>query len=69
MDSDRDLEHRGSGAVFQAGAILAVTLIPALSTWVFKGGVSEKEPLLARGARKLYAPLLAALGRGAEEQA
>ncbi|GAB5546822.1 MAG: CusA/CzcA family heavy metal efflux RND transporter [Sandaracinaceae bacterium] len=41
-----------------AALVLAVTLVPAASTWLFRGGLSEKEPILARLARKAYEPLL-----------
>ncbi|TXD32114.1 efflux RND transporter permease subunit [Lujinxingia vulgaris] len=41
-----------------AALVLAVTLVPAVSTWLFRGGLSEKEPILARLARKAYEPLL-----------
>src|SRR5690606_28605747 len=41
-----------------AALVLAVTLVPAASAWLFRGGLSEKEPILARLARKAYEPLL-----------
>ena len=41
-----------------AGLVLAVTLVPAASTWLFRGGVSEKEPIVARTTRRLYEPAL-----------
>ncbi|QED30333.1 efflux RND transporter permease subunit [Microvenator marinus] len=41
-----------------AALILAVTLVPAASTWIFRNGLVEKEPFLARGARLLYEPVL-----------
>ena len=41
-----------------AALVLAVTLIPAASTWLYRGGLSEKEPLLASLARQAYEPLL-----------
>ncbi|HJL06514.1 MAG TPA: CusA/CzcA family heavy metal efflux RND transporter [Polyangiaceae bacterium LLY-WYZ-15_(1-7)] len=41
-----------------AALVLAVTLVPAASTWLFRGGLSEKEAILARLARKAYEPLL-----------
>jgi len=41
-----------------AALVLAVTLVPAASTWLFRGGLSEREPILARLARKAYEPLL-----------
>ena len=45
--------------------VLALTWVPALSTWLFRGGISEREPALARLARAAYAPLLsAAMQRG-----
>lgn len=43
-----------------AGLVLAVTLVPAASTWLYRGGLSEKEPFVARVARKLYEPALRA---------
>ncbi|MBO6514827.1 MAG: efflux RND transporter permease subunit, partial [Phycisphaerales bacterium] len=45
-------------AALFAALILAITLVPAVSTWIFKGGLSEKEPFLARMARRAYRPLL-----------
>lgn len=42
-----------------AALILAITLVPAASTWIFRKGLSEKEPVLARLARRAYEPLLA----------
>ena len=41
-----------------AALVLAVTLIPAASTWIYRGGLSEKEPIAARVARRLYEPAL-----------
>ena len=41
-----------------AALVLALTLVPAVSSWMFRGGLSEREPLLARLARRLYEPLL-----------
>mgnify|MGYP000583803210 CR=1 FL=1 len=45
-------------AALAAALILAITLVPAMATWIFKGGLSEKEPWLARMARRAYRPLL-----------
>ncbi len=42
-----------------AALVLALTLVPATSTWLFQGGLHENEPLLARLARRTYDPLLA----------
>ncbi len=42
-----------------AALFLALTLVPAASTWIFRNGLSEKEPFLARVARQAYEPLLA----------
>lgn len=41
-----------------AALVLAVTLVPAASTWLYRGGLSEKEPIVARVARRLYEPAL-----------
>ena len=41
-----------------AALFLAITYVPVVATWIFRGGVSEKEPLLARFFRKLYEPIL-----------
>lgn len=38
--------------------ILTLTLMPALASFVFSRGVSEKEPWLIRGAKRAYEPLL-----------
>jgi cobalt-zinc-cadmium resistance protein CzcA len=45
-------------AALFAALILAITYIPALSTLVFRKGVSEKEPWLSRNIRKAYDPLI-----------
>ncbi len=45
-------------AALGAALLLAITLIPAASTWLYKNGLSEKEPLLIRALRALYEPLL-----------
>lgn len=47
-----------------AALILALTLVPAASASLFRGGRSEKAPLLARLAEAAYRPLLAAALRG-----
>ncbi|MFT4705242.1 MAG: cobalt-zinc-cadmium resistance protein CzcA [Bradymonadia bacterium] len=41
-----------------AALLLAVTLVPAAATWLYRNGLSEKEPWLARVARRIYEPLL-----------
>jgi cobalt-zinc-cadmium resistance protein CzcA len=41
-----------------AALVLAITLIPAASTWIYRGGLSESEPVVARIARYLYEPAL-----------
>ncbi|CAN0490187.1 unnamed protein product, partial [Laminaria digitata] len=41
-----------------AALILAITFVPAASTWLFRRGLSEKEPTVARAARYLYEPAL-----------
>lgn len=41
-----------------AALVLAVTLVPVASTWLYRGGLSEKEPRLVRVARGLYEPAL-----------
>lgn len=41
-----------------AATLLALTLIPAVSTWVFARGVREQEPFVSRWASRLYAPML-----------
>jgi cobalt-zinc-cadmium resistance protein CzcA len=47
-----------------AALVLAITFVPAVATWLFKGGLTEKEPWLARMARRAYEPALRlALGR------
>lgn len=41
-----------------AALVLALTFVPAASTWIYRKGLSEKEPLLAKWSRQLYEPLL-----------
>ncbi len=41
-----------------AALVLALTFVPAASTWIYRKGLSEKEPYLAKWARRLYEPLL-----------
>ncbi|TXD35346.1 efflux RND transporter permease subunit [Lujinxingia vulgaris] len=41
-----------------AALVLAVTFVPAGASWLFRRGLSEKEPFLARVARRLYDPAL-----------
>lgn len=42
-----------------AALILAITLVPAGASWVYKSGVRETKPVVARVADHLYAPILA----------
>ena len=44
--------------VFALGAslVLALTWVPAMSSWVFRKGVSEREPWIMRKARAAYEP-------------
>lgn len=41
-----------------AALFLAITLVPVVSTVIYRNGLVEKEPILARGARLLYEPVL-----------
>ncbi len=41
-----------------ASLILAVTWVPAMATWIFRKGVSEREPWLIRVVRKRYKPIV-----------
>ncbi len=41
-----------------AALILALTMVPAVSTWIFRKGLNEKEPWLAKVTRLAYEPLL-----------
>ena len=43
-----------------AALVLAVTLVPAASTWLLRGGLSEKEPFLSRVTKRAYQPMLRA---------
>lgn len=45
-------------AALAAALLLGITLVPVAGTWLFKNGVSEKEPWLARAAARIYEPLL-----------
>lgn len=45
-------------AALAAALILSLTFVPAAATLLFRGGVSEREPFLARWAASAYAPLL-----------
>lgn len=45
-------------AALAAALVLAITMVPAAASWLFPTGLSEKEPLLARWAARLYNPLL-----------
>lgn len=46
-------------AALAAALVLALTLMPVMATFVYRKGVSEKQPWLSRQAERLYAPLLA----------
>lgn len=41
-----------------AALILALTLVPAGATWIYRKGLTEKEPFLAKVSRQIYEPLL-----------
>ena len=41
-----------------AALVLAVTLVPATSTWLNRGGLSEREPILSKITKRVYRPLL-----------
>ncbi|MFN3200006.1 MAG: efflux RND transporter permease subunit [Bradymonadia bacterium] len=41
-----------------AALVLAITLVPAAATWLYHGGLSEKEPIIVRLTRRLYEPAL-----------
>lgn len=41
-----------------AALVLALTFVPSAATWIYRNGLSEKEPFLARISRQLYEPLL-----------
>ncbi len=43
-----------------AALLLAVSLVPAVAAWVYRGGVSDREPPVGRLARRLYEPALGA---------
>ena len=45
-------------AALVAALVLALTLVPAASTLIYRKGLSEKEPILARLSRKAYEPML-----------
>jgi cobalt-zinc-cadmium resistance protein CzcA len=45
-------------AALTAALILGLSLVPALATRLYRSGLAEREPWLARGARRLYEPLL-----------
>jgi len=38
--------------------VLAITFVPVVSTWLYRKGLSEKEPRLAAAARRAYEPAL-----------
>ena len=42
-----------------AALAAAIMFIPAASTWMYRKGLTEKQPVVARAAERLYAPLLA----------
>ncbi|MCB9727901.1 MAG: efflux RND transporter permease subunit [Deltaproteobacteria bacterium] len=46
-------------AALGAALVLAITLVPAASSLVFRSGLTEREPALSRLARRAYEPLLA----------
>ncbi|HWM86065.1 MAG TPA: CusA/CzcA family heavy metal efflux RND transporter [Kofleriaceae bacterium] len=49
-----------------ASLVLALTWVPAMATWMFRKGVSEREPWLVRAARARYEPIVKrAVGRPA----
>ena len=41
-----------------ASLVLAVTWVPAMATWIFRKGVSEREPWLIRVVRDRYRPIV-----------
>ena len=45
-------------AALMAALVLALTLVPAASALIYRKGLSEKEPVLARVARAIYEPML-----------
>jgi len=45
-------------AALMAALVLALTLVPAAASLIYRNGLSEKEPLLARVVRRIYEPLL-----------
>ena len=47
-------------AALAAALMLAIAAVPAAASWLYRGGVSEREPWLARMAGRAYAPVLAA---------
>lgn len=46
-----------------AALILAITMVPAVSSWIYSGGLSEREPWLVRTLQRLYDPALEAVLR------
>lgn len=42
-----------------AALVLALTFVPSAASWIYRNGLSEKEPFLARISRQMYEPLLA----------
>ncbi|MCB9519447.1 MAG: efflux RND transporter permease subunit [Myxococcales bacterium] len=45
-------------SALMAALALAITFVPAASTWLYRGGLREREPALARLARRAYEPAL-----------
>jgi cobalt-zinc-cadmium resistance protein CzcA len=41
-----------------AALVLSLTFVPAAASWLYRNGVSEKEPMLSRIASSAYKPLL-----------
>lgn len=41
-----------------AALVFALTLVPSIASWIYKGGVKDTEPWLARMAHRLYVPVL-----------
>ncbi len=41
-----------------ASLLLAITWVPAMATWIFRKGVSEREPWLVRIVRRRYRPIV-----------
>lgn len=50
-------------AALAVALLLAITMVPAVSVYVFKNGVAEEEPWLARTISRVYDPILGAVMR------